>query len=138
MYATFSYDLTTGPAPIEDVRRAIQDVFTGRATCDLLADTFICEVESTSDYLGLVRKLRKAANDVNGQFLFVLTLHNTGAPLRSNASFSSSKANDIIDPEMTNEHAGTRSRLPPAFRDVPRGTGHAAHLERWRPASRAD
>jgi hypothetical protein len=98
MYATFSYDVTTGPSPIEDVRKAILDVFDGRNTCDLLADTFICEVESTSDYLGLVRKLRRAASDVNGQFLFVLTLHHTGAQLRSNASFSSSKANDIIDP----------------------------------------
>jgi hypothetical protein len=90
--------VSAGPTPIDEVRHQILDVFTGRATCDLLADTFICEIENTADYLALVRKLRKVGNDLDGQFQFVLTLHTAGAPLRSNASFPKSKANDIIDP----------------------------------------
>lgn len=98
MYATLSYDVSTGPIPIDDVRRLILGVFVGRATCDLLADTFICEIENTADYLAVVRKLRKVGNDLDGQFQFVFTLHTAGAALRSNASFPKSKANDIIDP----------------------------------------
>lgn len=98
MYATLSYDVTAGQTSVDDVRQMILDVFKDRATCDLLADTFISEVENTADYLALVRKLRKIGNDVNGQFQFVITLHSAGSQLRSNANFSKSKANEIIDP----------------------------------------
>lgn len=96
MYATLSYDLSAGETPIEEVRQKVLDVFKERATCDLLSDTFICEVANTADYLAVVRKLRKIGQD--GQFQFVFTLHPAGASLRSNASFPKSKANDIIDP----------------------------------------
>jgi hypothetical protein len=98
MYGTLSYDVSAGQKPVEDVRKAIIDVFKDRETCDLLSDTFICEIESTSDYLTVVRKLRKIGNELDDQFQFVFTLHTAGAPLRSNASFPKSKANDIIDP----------------------------------------
>jgi hypothetical protein len=98
MYATLSYDVNAGPESVETVRRAILDAFADRNTCDLLSDTFICEIEKTSDYLAVVRKLRKIGSDFPGQFLYVFTLHNTGAPLRSNAVFSKSAVNEIIDP----------------------------------------
>lgn len=98
MYATLSYDVTAGLTSVDDVRQMILDVFKDRATCDLLSDTFICEVENTADYLAVVRKLRKVGNDVDGQFQFVMTLHAAGAALRSNATFPKAKANDIIDP----------------------------------------
>lgn len=99
MYATVSYDVTAGQTSVDDVRQMILEVFKDRATCDLLSDTFISEVENTADYLAVVRKLRKVGNDVDGQFQFVITLHAAGAALRSNASFPKGKANDIIDPE---------------------------------------
>ena len=99
MYATVSYDVSAGHTSVDDVRQMILDVFQNRATCDLLSDTFICEVENTADYLAVVRKLRKVGNDVDGQFQFVITLHAAGAALRSNATFPRAKANDIIDPE---------------------------------------
>lgn len=99
MYATLSYDVTAGFTSVDDVRQMILDVFKDRNTCDLLSDTFICEVENTADYLALVRKLRKVGNDVEGQFQFVITLHSAGSALRSNATFPKAKANDIIDPE---------------------------------------
>ena len=99
MYATLSYDVTSGSTGIDEVRQLILGVFTGRATCDLLSDTFICEVKNTEDYLAVVRKLRKVGNDVNGQFQFVITLHAAGGQLRSNATFPKAKAKDIIDPE---------------------------------------
>lgn len=96
MYATFSYDVTTGRHPIEDVRTAMLEAFSDRRTCDLLADTFICDVADGLDYLALVRKLRKAAKDLDDQFVFVITLHSTGGKLRSNAPFSAAKARAII------------------------------------------
>jgi hypothetical protein len=98
MYATLSYDVNAGSHSVDSVRRAILDAFADRTTCDLLADTFICEIETTSDYLAVVRKLKKIGNDFPGQFLYVFTLHNAGSPLRSNATFSEAVADTIIDP----------------------------------------
>ena len=98
MYATLSYDVTSGSEPIDDVRQAILAVFAERETCDLLSDTFICEVDTTEDYLDLFRRLRRVGNDFEDQFLFVFTLHRAGSPLKSNASFPKAKANAIIDP----------------------------------------
>ena len=92
------YDVSVGLKPIEEVRLAILDVFKDRETCDLLADTFICEIETTADYLAVVRKLRKVGTDLEGQFQFVFTLHTAGAALRSNATFPKAKANKIIAP----------------------------------------
>ena len=98
MYATLSYDVSAGPTPIEDLRKLIAEVFEDRATCDLLSDTFICEVQNTADYLALARQLKKVGTDVDGQFQYVFTLHSAGAPLRTNATFSKAKANEILDP----------------------------------------
>jgi hypothetical protein len=99
VYATLSYDVSAGPEPLEDVRQAILALFKDRLTCDLLSDTFICDIANTADYLGLVKQLRKVGNDFQDQFEFVFTLHRTGDPLRSNAAFPKAKANAIIDPD---------------------------------------
>lgn len=98
MYATLSYDLNAGPEPIDDLRMVLIALFTGRVTCDLLADTFICDVESGADFLAVDKKLKKVAADFDGQFTYVFTLHRTGSPLRSNADFPRAKAKAIIDP----------------------------------------
>ena len=98
MYATLSYDVNAGPHPIEDVRQALLDLLQDRDSCDLLSDTLVCDVDSTADYLELTKKLRKMGNDFADQFEFVVTLHRTGDPLRSNAAFSKAKAKAIIDP----------------------------------------
>jgi hypothetical protein len=99
MYATLSYDVFTGPAPVQDVRQAVVDLFFQRETLDLLAEVLICEIDTTADYLDLVRALRQIGTDFPSQFEFVCTLHRTGDLLKSNAAFSKSKADAIIDPE---------------------------------------
>ena len=96
MYATLSYDVTAGTEPVEDLRTAIFDVFKDRETCDLLSDTLICRVANTSDYLAVVRALKKVGTAFPDQFQYVFTLHAKGAPLRSNGTFPASKADDII------------------------------------------
>jgi len=98
MYATLSYDVNAGPERIEDVRRAILDLFKDRFTCDLLSDTFICSIVNTADYLAMVKKLKRIGTGFQDQFEFVFTLHRTGDPLRSNAAYSKAKARKIIDP----------------------------------------
>jgi len=98
MYATLSYDVTAGPEPVVAVRQAVLELFKNRLTCDLLAATLICGIDDTADYLGMVRKLRKAGTEFRDQFTFVFTLHRSGDPLRSNARYSRTRANTIIDP----------------------------------------
>ena len=98
MYATLSYAVSAGPEPVEQVRRAVGDLFKDRLTCDLLSGTLICDIENTADYLLVVKELRKIGKDFHDQFDFVVTLHRTGDPLRSNARYSRAKAGAIIDP----------------------------------------
>lgn len=98
MYATLSYDVSAGQQPIEDVRQALLELFTERETCDLLSDTFICDIDTTADYFAVVKQLNKIGRDFPDQFQFVFTLHRTGDALRSNGAFSKAKANAIIDP----------------------------------------
>jgi hypothetical protein len=98
MYATLSYDLNAGQHPVVDVRAALVVLFDGRATCDLLADTFISEIDDTADYLSLVKDLRRIGKDFPGQFQFVITLHRSGDPLRSNGTFPKTKAKTILQP----------------------------------------
>lgn len=98
MYATLSYDVNAGATPIESVRQRVIGLFMDRRTCDLLSDTFICEVESAADFADISDDLRLLGEEVEGQFTYVFTLHRTGSPLRSNADFPKSKASRIIDP----------------------------------------
>jgi hypothetical protein len=98
MYATLSYDVNAGLRPIEDVRTALVRLFEERTICDLLSDTFISEIDNTADYLSLVNDLRRIDKDFPGQFQFVFTLHRSGDPLRSNATFPKTKAKAILHP----------------------------------------
>jgi hypothetical protein len=98
MYATLSYDVNAGATPIDVIRIAVHALFVDRRTCDLLSDTFICEVASAADFDDVSEDLEQMATAYGGQFLYVFTLHRTASPLRSNASFPKAKARRIIDP----------------------------------------
>ena len=58
MYAEFSYDLVPGTLPNEQVLERILEKFDlkpngeERRRCDLLSDTFICEIANLNDYRG--------------------------------------------------------------------------------------
>ncbi len=96
MYATLSYDIITGARPVEDVRKALVTVFEGCETCDLLADTFIARMANTKDFLARTQALKQVASDFTDQFMFVFTLHHSGAALRSNAPVLAKKIDSII------------------------------------------
>jgi hypothetical protein len=97
MYATLSYDVNAGPEPVEDLRADMAALFTGRDTCDMLSDTFICAVDDTADYLELAKHLRQLGTDYPGQFQFVFTLHRAGDPLRSNGNYPKPLAKEIME-----------------------------------------
>ena len=99
MYATLSFDVSAGPEPIADVRDEIQTTIGTREQCDLLSDVLICAISDTDDYLALVKALRGVASDFPRQFQFVITLHRSGEPLRSNGKFARDQASEIIDAE---------------------------------------
>lgn len=101
MFATLSYDVNTGAEPIEDVRAEIFKLFKNRDTCDLLSDTFICNVDDADDFTDLVKKLRQLGTDFSGQFQFVMTLHKPTDPLRSNGKFSREEAKKIMAGEAS-------------------------------------
>ena len=97
MYATLSYDVNAGPEPIEDLRAEVVELFAERASCDMLADTFVCKVVNTDDYLDLAKKLSQIGTAYPGQFLYVFTLHRARDPLRSNGNYPKSKAKEILE-----------------------------------------
>ena len=97
MYATFSYDVSAGDRSIEELRTAIFEVFKERDSCDLLADTLICRVKNTDDYLAIARDLKKLGTTFADQFQYVLTLHPAGALLRSNSTLPKTEISDITE-----------------------------------------
>ncbi len=97
MYATFSYDVSAGDRPVEELRTAIFDLFKERLSCDLLADTLICRVRNTDEYLEIARDLKKLGTTFEDQFQYVLTLHSAGALLRSNSVLPKTKISEVID-----------------------------------------
>jgi hypothetical protein len=100
MYATLSYEVSAGSTPTEDVRKQIFKVFEECDTCDFLPGTFICTVKNTQDYQTLATKLRAVGRAVNGQFQYVFTLHNAGGLIRTNATFTKAKADEITGADV--------------------------------------
>jgi hypothetical protein len=96
MHATLSFDVNAGSESTDAVRTAVRDACVGRKMCDLLSDTLIVEIESGEDFQALTRKIRKVATDFDPQFIYVLTMHRTGQPLKANGDFSQADADDII------------------------------------------
>jgi len=103
MYATLSFDVSAGAEPIADLRETLMQRLGNRDVCDLLSDVLICSISDADDYTALVKKLRSLSADFPGQFQFVITLHRSGEPLRSNAKFSRDEASEIIDAEDEDE-----------------------------------
>lgn len=103
MYATLSFDVSAGASPIADLRDAVHKTLGKRDTCDLLSDVLICSVSDADDYLVLVKALRAITSDFPAQFQFVITLHRSGEPLRSNGKFKRDDANAIIAAEDSDE-----------------------------------
>src|SRR5262245_40435797 len=98
MYAAFSYDIVPGTHPNDSVLDQILAKFDvmpngeERRRCDLLSDTFICEIANLNDFEATTTRLSRLRSDLEEQFNFTFTLHSRGAPIKIRGSHNSALA----------------------------------------------
>jgi hypothetical protein len=103
MYGSFSYDIVPGTVPNDSVMEQILDKFVlkpngdERLRCDLLSDTFICEITNLNDFESVTLRLSRLRSDLDEQFNFTFTLHSRGAPIKIRGTHNASLANQIIE-----------------------------------------
>ncbi|HEX8028247.1 MAG TPA: hypothetical protein VF491_07300 [Vicinamibacterales bacterium] len=103
MYAEFSYDVAPGGLPIADVLNRILEEFDlkpngqERRRCDLLSDTFICEISSLNDFLAIDTALDTLRNDLQQQFHYTFSLRRQGTTTRIRSTHNEELADEIID-----------------------------------------
>jgi hypothetical protein len=87
MYAEFSYDVVPGSHSNQELLQRIVAEFAtkpdgvARLICDLLSDTFICEIQHTQDYESTHRRLVKLRTEPSDQFNYSFSLRRKGAPM---------------------------------------------------------
>lgn len=103
MYAEFSYDLVPGAHPNDEVLTQILEKFDlkpngeERRRCDLLSDTFICEISNVNDFEATDSRLRRLRSDLDEQFNYTFSLRARNAPLKVRGSHNAALAKEIIE-----------------------------------------
>jgi hypothetical protein len=103
MYAEFSYDLMPGAHPNDEVLQKILEKFDlkpngeERRRCDLLSDTFICEVANLNDFEATNNRLRRLRSDLNDQFSYTFSLRPRNAPIKIGGTHNAALAKQIIE-----------------------------------------
>jgi hypothetical protein len=103
MYAEFSYDLLAGSLPNDEVLTKILEKFDvkpngdERRRCDLLSDTFICEVTNLNDFEATNTRLSRLRSDLNEQFNYTFSLRPRNAPIKIRGSHNAALAREIIE-----------------------------------------
>jgi hypothetical protein len=103
MYAEFSYDLVPGDIPNDRVLLRILACFAEkpngerRRRCDLLSDTFICEIENTKDYEATNTQLHRLRNETKEQFNYTFSLRSKGDPIRIRSAYDAALARQIVN-----------------------------------------
>ena len=103
MYGAFSYDIVPGTVPNDSVLEQILQKFDlmpngdERHRCDLLSDTFICEVANLNDFEATTVRLSRLRSELDDQFSFTFTLHPRGAPIKIRGTHNTSLAKQIIE-----------------------------------------
>ena len=103
MYAEFSYDLMPGTHPNDEVLQKILEKFDlkpngeERRRCDLLSDTFICEVANLNDFEATNNRLRRLRSELNEQFSYTFSLRPRNAPIRVGGTHNTALAKQIIE-----------------------------------------
>ncbi len=102
MYAEFSYDIAAGEHSNDTVRDRLLDKFellpdgSPRRRCDLLSDTFICEITNLNDFDTLDRKLLRLRASLGHQFSYSFSLRRPSTPFRIRSNHDVHKAQQII------------------------------------------
>jgi hypothetical protein len=103
MYAEFSHDIIPGQHSNDDVLTEILKRFATkpddqpRLRCDVLSDTFICEIATTEDYEKTNQRLSKLRLDLDEQFSYTFSLRRKGDPIRIRGNHNKPLAQQIID-----------------------------------------
>jgi hypothetical protein len=103
MYAEFSYDLVAGTHPNDEVLKKVLEKFDlkpngeERRRCDLLSDTFICEIANLNDFEATNSRLRRLRSDLDAQFNYTFSLRPRNAPLKIAGDHNAGLARQIIE-----------------------------------------
>ena len=103
MYAEFSYDLVPGAHPNDEVLTKILEKFDlkpngeERRRCDLLSDTFICEISNVNDFEATDTRLRRLRSDLDEQFNYTFSLRARNAPLKVRGAHNAALAKEITE-----------------------------------------
>ena len=103
MYAEFSYDLAPGSHPNSEVLARILEKFDlkpngeERRRCDLLSDTFICEISNLNDFQATETRIKRLRSDLDGQFNYTFSLRPRNALIMIRSSHNEALANEIIE-----------------------------------------
>jgi len=103
MYAEFSYDLVVGTTPNGDVITQILQKFDlkpngeERKRCDLLSDTFICEIANLNDFDAIDDRLRRLRLDLDLQFNYTFSLRPRAALIKIRGDHNAALARQIVE-----------------------------------------
>ena len=103
MYAEFSYDLAPGVHPNEEVLTKILEKFDlkpngeERRRCDLLSDTFICEISNLNDFEATDARLKRLRAELDEQFNYTFSLRPRNAPIKIRGSHNAALAKQITE-----------------------------------------
>ena len=103
MYAEFSYDLVPGTHPNDDVLAKILEKFDlkpngdERRRCDVLSDTFICQITNLNDFETMHTRLTRLRSDLDGQFNYTFSLRPRNAPIKIRGTHNTALATQIIE-----------------------------------------
>lgn len=102
MYAEFSYDIVAGLEQNVSVLSEILKKFEltpngdARLRCDVLSDTFICEIVSIADFNSLHQKLAMLRTSLGDQFNYAFSVHAPGEAMRIRGPHDEKLAKKIV------------------------------------------
>jgi hypothetical protein len=68
-----------------------------RRRCDLLSDTFICEIANLNDFEATDTRLRRLRSDLGEQFNYTFSLRQRNAPIKIRGTHNAALAKQIIE-----------------------------------------
>jgi hypothetical protein len=103
MYAEFSYDLVPGELPLNEVLARILEKFDlkpsgeERRRCDLLSDSFICEIANLNDFTATNNRLSRLRSDLGEQFNYTFSLRPRDSLLKIKGTHNTALAKQIME-----------------------------------------
>ena len=103
MYGEYSYDIVPGTIPNDVVMLQMLDEFRvkpngeARKRCNLLSDSFICEIQHTNDYETVHSNLTALRTALGEQFNYTFSLRRKGDPIRIKGSHDAALAKKIVN-----------------------------------------